>query len=136
MIQKTEIIAVNEIWNDGINFHIRQICGVPGAPTFHVAEPMRLRIVTPEEDGRPFPAAFHLNRTEAQALMDRLWDCGLRPSEGSGSAFSSLWNTFHSRMWIASKRRQRQRGQSGSNGKTFGGFAKNLFQKIENRVTR
>lgn len=27
-----------------------------------------------------------LNTSEAQKLMDELWDCGLRPSEGSGSA--------------------------------------------------
>ena len=27
-----------------------------------------------------------LSPTEAQVLMDSLWDCGIRPSEGSGSA--------------------------------------------------
>lgn len=27
-----------------------------------------------------------LRQNEAQQLMDSLWDCGLRPSEGSGSA--------------------------------------------------
>jgi hypothetical protein len=29
---------------------------------------------------------FVLRYEEAQALMDSLWTCGLRPSEGSGSA--------------------------------------------------
>ncbi len=29
---------------------------------------------------------FVLRPEEVQALMDSLWDCGLRPSEGSGSA--------------------------------------------------
>jgi hypothetical protein len=29
-----------------------------------------------------------LEMAEAQRLMDALWDCGLRPSEGSGSAGS------------------------------------------------
>jgi hypothetical protein len=29
---------------------------------------------------------LHLNYESAQMLMDSLWDCGLRPSEGSGSA--------------------------------------------------
>ena len=29
---------------------------------------------------------FSLSPTQSQALMDNLWDCGLRPSEGSGSA--------------------------------------------------
>ena len=27
-----------------------------------------------------------LDKTAAQKLIDELWDCGLRPSEGSGSA--------------------------------------------------
>lgn len=27
-----------------------------------------------------------IDRVEAQTLMDTLWDCGLRPSEGMGSA--------------------------------------------------
>ena len=29
---------------------------------------------------------FSLPDDKAQMLMDRLWDCGLRPSEGTGSA--------------------------------------------------
>lgn len=29
-----------------------------------------------------------ISQTEAQQLMDELWQCGLRPSEGSGSAGS------------------------------------------------
>ena len=31
---------------------------------------------------------LQLEMAEAQRLMDVLWDCGLRPSEGSGSAGS------------------------------------------------
>lgn len=40
----------------------------------------------------PLPEAYYVSETfriafdEAQRLMDQLWDCGLRPSEGSGSA--------------------------------------------------
>lgn len=30
--------------------------------------------------------SFQLNVQEAQKLMDDLWNCGLRPSEGTGSA--------------------------------------------------
>jgi len=29
---------------------------------------------------------FVLNYDEAQTLMDDLWNCGLRPTEGTGSA--------------------------------------------------
>jgi hypothetical protein len=33
-------------------------------------------------------AGIDLNDGAAQLLMDRLWECGLRPTEGSGSAGS------------------------------------------------
>ena len=32
------------------------------------------------------PMALQLHRNQAQALMDRLWQAGLRPAEGTGSA--------------------------------------------------
>lgn len=32
--------------------------------------------------------ALSLSQSDAQQLMDELWHCGLRPSEGSGSAGS------------------------------------------------
>jgi len=35
---------------------------------------------------REVPPVMTLDATQAQRLMDDLWDCGLRPSEGSGSA--------------------------------------------------
>jgi hypothetical protein len=38
------------------------------------------------EEGAIPPVAFRLSMVEAQALMDRLWMAGLRPTEGSGSA--------------------------------------------------
>jgi hypothetical protein len=38
------------------------------------------------EEGATPPVAFRLSNLEAQALMDRLWKAGLRPTEGSGSA--------------------------------------------------
>jgi len=37
-------------------------------------------------DGEMAPIAMSLSDLEAQALMDRLWSAGLRPTEGSGSA--------------------------------------------------
>jgi hypothetical protein len=38
------------------------------------------------EEGATPPVAIRLEHLEAQALMDRLWKAGLRPTEGSGSA--------------------------------------------------
>ena len=34
----------------------------------------------------PSQPTFHLKHEQAQRLMDELWNCGLRPSEGTGSA--------------------------------------------------
>ena len=38
------------------------------------------------DPSREMKPSFTLPITEAQKLMDDLWDCGLRPSEGTGSA--------------------------------------------------
>lgn len=54
---------------------------------FSVAEPIVFRQVDPdaafEPDGRP---PLTISPEAGQKLMDDLWDCGLRPSEGTGSA--------------------------------------------------
>lgn len=39
-------------------------------------------------DGEWVARSFNLSQQDAQALMDQLWDCGLRPTEGAGSAGS------------------------------------------------
>ncbi len=49
----------------------------------HAIVPVTIEKATEGEIIRPFIVLqFH----QAQTLMDSLWDCGLRPSEGSGSA--------------------------------------------------
>lgn len=50
-----------------------------------VADNVVMREIPEGEIARPF---LTLTVTEAQALMDELWHCGLRPSEGTGSAGS------------------------------------------------
>jgi len=39
-----------------------------------------------EEKGVYIPPAFSMTPDDAQQLIDELWRCGLRPTEGSGSA--------------------------------------------------
>ena len=48
-----------------------------------VASDLLMREANPAEIYDP---TLYLRREEAQDLMDSLWDCGLRPSEGTGSA--------------------------------------------------
>lgn len=50
-----------------------------------VAKPLTMEKIDPGSFAEPFAV---LGRTEAQQLMDDLWRCGLRPSEGTGSAGS------------------------------------------------
>lgn len=38
------------------------------------------------DEGKLIVPTFRLGVTAAQELMDNLWSCGLRPSEGTGSA--------------------------------------------------
>lgn len=47
----------------------------------------KLDFVAVDEDAYTSPT-FALRREQAQQLMDELWNCGLRPTEGSGSAGS------------------------------------------------
>ncbi len=44
---------------------------------------IHLKEIPPEIEAAP---SLVLTHQLAQRLMDQLWDCGLRPSEGSGSA--------------------------------------------------
>ena len=55
----------------------------PRSGGFFVAEPLTFRPLGEDEIERP---QFDLNNSDAQSLMDQLWQCGLRPTEGTGSA--------------------------------------------------
>lgn len=47
------------------------------------------------EEGDYVAPSFQISKEEAQALMDDLWSCGLRPSEGDGSAGQSAAQQKH-----------------------------------------
>lgn len=52
----------------------------------YVAEPITMAEAS--DDGLGVEPTATIDPAAAQALMDDLWHCGLRPSEGSGSAGS------------------------------------------------
>lgn len=52
---------------------------------FHVAQPLTM---VPVEVGLLADPTMRIRAEEAQMLMDELWRCGLRPTEGTGSAGS------------------------------------------------
>lgn len=49
----------------------------------HVGQPL---VFTTQERALISEPTFSLQPEDAQKLMDELWNCGIRPTEGSGSA--------------------------------------------------
>ena len=49
------------------------------------------------EEGARFPVLVEMSLDESQLLMDQLWECGLRPTEGSGSSGSLAATERHLR---------------------------------------
>jgi hypothetical protein len=47
------------------------------------------------ETGDLLPEPMKMSLEEAQSLMDNLWDCGIRPTEGPGSAGSLAATRYH-----------------------------------------
>lgn len=78
---KTRIRAERQMWTDGIALSMMLEHGNKCS----FAEPV---IFTGRSAGERVGPFIELEMTAAQLLMDELWGCGLRPSEGSGSAGS------------------------------------------------
>lgn len=71
-----EIFAQSAIWMfDDIEFLLR--CGNA------IARPLVFE--KQEQDVAMTESCFRLGRREAQKLMDQLWNCGIRPSDGTGN---------------------------------------------------
>lgn len=76
---KAFIRAQSAPWRQGVELYI-------GSPDrkLHVKE-IQMEEVEPNLMVEP---SFRMETEVAQTLMDDLWNCGLRPTEGSGSAGS------------------------------------------------
>lgn len=77
-----EFMARREDWSEGIALYMRQRTAGQGS---RVALPVSLGALAPNTVAEPM---LRINIQQAQQLMDELWQCGLRPTEGSGSAGS------------------------------------------------
>lgn len=88
MIHRTFIRPYIPPWGDYIQVLVsRHVDG-----KLHVANEITFKEVNQFETHDP---TLYLQREEAQALMDDLWNCGLRPTEGIGSAGSLLATQKH-----------------------------------------
>lgn len=75
-----EMMARREDWNLGIRLYLRQVTVGAGS---EVALPLTMKT---HAFGEAIEPMVTLPIETAQQLMDELWQCGLRPSEGTGSA--------------------------------------------------
>lgn len=75
--------ARREDWNGGIALAIGERDGAGNVS--HRAQTITFEPIEPNED---IPDWIRLSHDDAQALVDELWLCGIRPSEGTGSAGS------------------------------------------------
>jgi len=77
-----EFMARREQWNCGISLYARQ---VTREGEHFMAQPL---VMAPHERFTQATPFAMVDIEQAQQLMDELWQCGLRPSEGTGSAGS------------------------------------------------
>ena len=77
-----EMMARREQWNGGISIYMRQQTVGVGSV---IPKPIEWEKYDPGYGTSPF---LMLGIQQAQQLMDELWQCGLRPTEGTGSAGS------------------------------------------------
>ena len=77
-----EMMARREDWQQGISLYARSVTVGSG---FAVAKNL---VFEKHEEHFMVEPFMKLDIQAAQKLMDELWQCGLRPSEGTGSAGS------------------------------------------------
>jgi len=78
-----EVWAERAWMRDSIELLIRQELG---NGKMAVGRPIIMETV--EDEGRMIEPTLRLSFDQAQYLMDQLWRCGMRPTEGAGSAGS------------------------------------------------
>lgn len=77
-----QIMARREDWDEGISLYMRQQTVGMGSM---IAAPV---VMVKKEMGERVEPFLRIGIQEGQQLMDELWQCGLRPTEGTGSAGS------------------------------------------------
>ncbi len=80
--ERMAIYLQRDMWVDGISFFMYYDTPVRSMTVTAVTGFTTAEI----DEAHTIPKAFTLQGTDAQRMMDELWNCGLRPSEGSGSA--------------------------------------------------
>jgi hypothetical protein len=83
-----EVFAELGSFNRHVDLHMR-VVDLDNPDVVHVVQTVQLRAMQRHEhDSLLHEPAMRLRMNAAQRVMDELWRCGLRPSEGTGSAGS------------------------------------------------
>ena len=86
MTPRREFFARREFFTDGISLFLRER---PGDGSTLFAAPAQMVVVSAEQYvSGPREPFVCITYDEAQRLVDELWQCGVRPSEGTGSSGS------------------------------------------------
>ena len=88
MLSKNRIIAGRQPWQQGINIYLYVQGEYPSTDKLAFDGVNRKMVVVKE--GADHLNPFSISMEHAQALMDSLYDCGIRPTDGSGSAGQAL----------------------------------------------
>lgn len=84
MNDRMKIFITRAVFAD--EFAVRMGSQINESIKWAIAQPIQWKVEDPDTMAtEPLPA-FSLRREEAQRFMDELWNAGIRPSEGSGSA--------------------------------------------------
>lgn len=86
MLDDIQIRAERELWGRSIELLV--FSENKDGSRISIARPQDLVLQELESGHHATQATLTLTQKHAQALMDNLWNCGLRPSEGTGSAGS------------------------------------------------
>ena len=81
MIANLRLRAQSSDWRQHIEFVLVDLM----PETEGIAYGESVNMVTHKVDGIAYEPTFSLLPQQAQILMDDLWNCGLRPTEGVGS---------------------------------------------------
>lgn len=82
-MKKYQFLAETSNFRRQISLHVATVPREDGA--YAVAMPV-MWVTQQTGDLVPEEPLLKMSQTDGQNLMDELWRCGLRPSEGSGSA--------------------------------------------------
>src|SRR3990167_6817446 len=90
---KTKVRAISAPWHGAVQFLISGISSfaTPDEGIGYVTQ----MIFEKKTPGEIVESSMTLTLEDAQVLMDDLWNCGLRPTEGTGSAGALAGVTKH-----------------------------------------